>query len=43
YLEKILPDTSRYVYVCGPDKFVEDITAMVKELGVEAEALVFEE
>ncbi len=43
YLEKILSDTSRYVYICGPDKFVEDVTAMVKELGFGAEALVFEE
>ena len=43
YLGKILSNTSQYAYVCGPDQFVEDVTAMVKELGFGAEAVVFEE
>ena len=43
YLEKTLSDTGQYAYVCGPDKFVEDVTAIVKELGFKAEAVVFEE
>lgn len=43
YLEKHLTDTGQYVYVCGPDAFVEDITGIVKELGFAAETVVFEE
>jgi len=43
YLEKNLTDLGQYVYICGPDKFVEDVTAIVLDLGFGAEAVVFEE
>ena len=42
YLEENLPDTGQYAYVCGPDPFVEEVVATVKELGFNAEAVVFE-
>jgi ferredoxin-NADP reductase len=38
-----MSDTGQYAYVCGTDKFVEDVAAIVKELGFGAEAVVFEE
>ncbi len=43
YLQKILGDTQQYAYICGPDKFVGAINAMVKELGFSTETIVYEE
>ena len=43
YLQKILSDTKQYVYICGPDKFVEAVNAIVRELGFAAETIVYEE
>ena len=43
YLERILTDNGMHVYVCGPDGFVGDVVAIVKDLGFKAEAVVFEE
>ena len=43
YLEKVLADKDKYVYVCGPDAFVEEINTAVKGLGFASEAIIFEE
>ena len=43
YLEKTLTDTEQYAYVCGPDKFVEDINIIVKDMGFSSESLVYEQ
>ena len=43
YLQKIISDTKRYAYICGPDKFVEAISAIVTELGFSTETIVYEE
>jgi len=43
YLQKIIKDTQQYVYVCGPDEFVEEINAMVGDMGFATESVVFEE
>ena len=43
YLGKILTDTGKYTYICGPDMFVEEVNAIVQELGFAAEKIVFEE
>lgn len=38
----LLHDFSRYFYVCGPEKFVQDITGILLSLGVSADSLVVE-
>ena len=43
YLEKTTSDTNQYVYICGPEKFVEEINMIVKDLGFTAESIVYEE
>ena len=43
YLQKILSDTKQYVYICGPDKFVEAVNAIIMELGFATETIVYEE
>ncbi len=43
YLQKILGRKKQYAYVCGPDKFVEQVNKMVQELGYAAESVIFEE
>lgn len=43
YLQKILRDTDQNVYTCGPDKFVEAVNAIAKDLGFSAETIVYEE
>lgn len=35
-------DLSGHFYVCGPPKMVEDVTAMLKQLGVAADSVVIE-
>jgi ferredoxin-NADP reductase len=38
----IIKDFEQYFYVCGPEKFVEDITGILERLGAKSESLVFE-
>ncbi|MBI1780273.1 MAG: flavodoxin reductase [Sphingobacteriales bacterium] len=38
----LIHDFSRYFYVCGTEKFVQDITGILLSLGVSAESLVVE-
>lgn len=38
----LIHDFSRYFYVCGPEKFVKDITEILLSLGVSADSLVVE-
>ncbi len=42
YLEKNIKDLTQYFYVCGPDEFTKNILDALKELGANAETLVFE-
>lgn len=42
YLFKYVKDFSKPFYICGPDKMVEEISAVLKELGADPESVVFE-
>ncbi|WP_404400377.1 FAD-binding oxidoreductase [Pelagibacterium halotolerans] len=42
-LERHIDDFSQHFYVCGPDAMVDDIKAMLAELGAEADSVVFEQ
>lgn len=42
FLVQSISNFSRQFYVCGPDKFVKDITAILLDLGAKPEALVIE-
>ncbi|NEU07836.1 flavodoxin reductase [Flavihumibacter sp. R14] len=42
YLLETVKDFSQHFYICGPDKFVTDITVILKELGAESDSLVFD-
>ena len=42
FLEKEINDFNQQFYVCGPDAFTESILNALKELGADAETLVFE-
>lgn len=42
YLIKHVSDFTKPFYICGPDKMVEGISNILKELGAKPEALVFE-
>lgn len=42
FLTKEVKDFSKPFYICGPDKMVEGISNILKELGANPEALVFE-
>ena len=42
FLAKEITDFKQKFYVCGPDAFTESILDALKELGADAEALVFE-
>jgi propane monooxygenase reductase component len=42
FLKKSVGDFSQRFYVCGPDKMVADIEKALRELGAQADALVFE-
>ena len=42
YLIETVKDFSQHFYVCGPDKFVTDITSILEELGASSDSLVFE-
>ena len=43
FLQANISDTSKHFYICGPDKFVTDISEAVKELGADAESVVVEQ
>jgi cytochrome-b5 reductase len=43
YLQKIISDTKQYAYICGPDKFVEEINSIARNLGFSTETIVYEE
>ncbi len=42
FLQKNIKDFSKAFYICGPDKMVQDLTTVLKELGANPEAVVFE-
>lgn len=42
FLTEHIKDFSQHFYVCGPDAFTESILQALKELGANAETLVFE-
>ncbi|MBS1500679.1 MAG: flavodoxin reductase [Bacteroidetes bacterium] len=42
-LAQHLPESTGYCYVCGPDKFTEDMIKYLQELGVERSHIVIEE
>jgi ferredoxin-NADP reductase len=43
FLEKHVDDFDQHFYVCGPPQMVDDIKSHLKELGADADGLVFEE
>lgn len=42
FLLKNVKDFSKPFYICGPDKMVEEISGILKELGADPESVVFE-
>ena len=42
FLLKNIKDFSRPFYICGPDKMVEEISGILKELGADPDSVVFE-
>ena len=43
FLVENIKDTKRHFYVCGPDKFVKEITGHLISLGADTDAVVLEE
>ena len=43
YLRETLDDFGQNFYLCGPPGFMDAVTASLKELGADPQALVFEE
>jgi ferredoxin-NADP reductase len=43
YLKEKISNFNQHFYICGPDKFVTDISEAVKELGADAESVVVEQ
>jgi len=43
FLKEQIKDSNQNFYVCGPDKFVQDIQTIFAKLGAEPESVVFEE
>ena len=43
YLKEKISNFHQHFYICGPDKFVSDISEAVKELGADAESVVVEQ
>ena len=41
-INKLVKDFNQYFYICGPDKFVEDIKSILKNLGVTDDKIVIE-
>jgi len=42
FLQKHLKDTSKHIYICGPDQMISEIIGILEEMGANADALVFE-
>jgi ferredoxin-NADP reductase len=42
FLEKNVDDFSKHFYLCGPDKMITDLQEVLKRLGADPEAVVFE-
>jgi ferredoxin-NADP reductase len=42
FIKDQAPDWHKHFYICGPDKMVSDLNAVLGELGVAADGLVFE-
>ncbi len=42
FLKNNIKDFDQEFYVCGPDKFVEDLNSMLKKLGAKPDAVVIE-
>jgi len=42
FLQRNIKDFSKPFYVCGPDKMIQEISDLLKELGAAPEAVVFE-
>jgi ferredoxin-NADP reductase len=42
FLKTEITDFKKQFYICGPDKMVSDITAILQELNVETESVIFE-
>lgn len=42
YIRENIRDFNQHFYICGPDEFVKDITAILEESGANTNALVFE-
>lgn len=42
FLIENIADFNQHFYVCGPDSFVSNILTLLKELGADAESLIFE-
>lgn len=38
----LVQDFDQFFYICGPELFVNDLNAMLKELGAKSESLIFE-
>ncbi|MEJ2507413.1 MAG: hypothetical protein P8Y81_14225, partial [Ignavibacteriaceae bacterium] len=43
FLKEQVKDFNQNFYVCGPDKFVQDIQTILSKLGASPESVVFEE
>jgi ferredoxin-NADP reductase len=41
-INKLVEDFNQYFYICGPEKFVEDISDTLKNLGVKEDKIVIE-
>jgi ferredoxin-NADP reductase len=42
FLQNNIKDFTQHFYVCGPDEFIKNILEALKELGAEADTLIFE-
>jgi ferredoxin-NADP reductase len=42
YLRNNITDLSKHFYVCGPDKMISDINGALENMGVKADAVIFE-
>jgi len=43
FLKELVKDFNQNFYVCGPDKFVEDIQVILEKLGTSTDSIVLEE
>jgi len=43
FIEEHIDDFGQNFYVCGPPKFVTDISSYLQEMGADTEGIVFEE